>query len=386
MASCARLTLAHWTAAATFLVAATYLAGIPLCSGQFEAQRQLRQVLPGDMFLQDRDNKTDISSKAGCLKKNEKLQCPDPDIRFYLYVGTSGEADEINTTDPEWFAQSQFNPDAPTVMLMQGGGDSIPIIVLKNAYIKRGIYNLISVDYGPLVTDPCYVQAVNNLKPAAKCISHMISYFQLNKEKFTCVGFSLGAHVCGLIDNYVTEKLRRIIALDPARPLLSNRRDNEKLDPKDAQQVVVVHSNTGFYGQTGSTGTIDFCVNNGAQPFCKYTKDEQLCSHLHSICYMAQSLWQEKAQMGEPCPSRCPQNNFFDRRGIPVLMGEYTPSYATGSFCVKNEFPPYCLGADETDPTFGDEWCCPVNKTRKPDRTNSKLKMNATKMEDVELI
>ncbi|XP_059470056.1 pancreatic triacylglycerol lipase-like isoform X2 [Neocloeon triangulifer] len=372
MASCARLTLAHWTAAATFLVAATYLAGFPLCSGQLDALRQLRQDVPGDMFLLDRDNKTGNSSKD-CLQKSEKLQCPDPDIRFYLYVGTSGEADEINTTDPEWFAQSQFNPDAPTVMLVHGyrGGDSLmPTVVLKNAYIKLGTYNLITVDYGPLVRTPCYVQAVNNLKPVAKCISHMLSYFRLNNvytEKFTCVGFSLGSHICGLIDNYVTEKLERIIALDPARPLLSNRRDNQKLDPKDAQQVLVFHTNAGFYGQTGWTGTIDFCVNNGAQPYCQKTRNEQLCSHAHAVCYMAQSLWKERAQMGEPCANRCPQNNFFDRRGIPVPMGEFTPSYATGTFCVKNEFPPYCLGADETDPTFGDERCCPVypNKTRK---------------------
>jgi hypothetical protein len=39
-------------------------------------------------------------------------------------------------------------------------------------------------------------------------------------------------------------------------------------------QVLVVHTNAGFYGQTGWTGTIDFCVNNGAQPYCSKSRSK----------------------------------------------------------------------------------------------------------------
>ncbi|XP_065341099.1 phospholipase A1 VesT1.02-like isoform X1 [Cloeon dipterum] len=375
MASCV-----PWTVA-VLCVFAAYLAVIPNCEGQRQRPHQARQDPPADMLLLDRENKTGNAS-ANCLQKDERLMCPDPDIRFYLYVGSSGEADEINTTDPEWFARSKFNPEAPTVMLVHGyrGGESLmPTVVLKNAYIKLGTYNLITVDYGPLVKTPCYIQAVNSLKAASKCIAQMLYYFReqnIASEKFTCIGFSLGSHVCGLIDNFVDTKLEKIIALDPARPLLANRWDSDKLDPKDAKQVQVVHTNAGFYGQTGWTGTIDFCVNNGAQPYCQKTRrvfrprrpssDEQLCSHAHAVCYMAQSLWIERAQVGEPCANRCPQSNFFDRRGPEVIMGQFTPSYATGTYCVRNDVPAYCLGADPNDPEFGDIRCCPVihNNTR----------------------
>lgn len=34
--------------------------------------------------------------------------------------------------------------------------------------------------------------------------------------------------------------------------------------------------------------------------------DEQLCSHLHAVCYMAQSLDKSRALRGTACNSKCP--------------------------------------------------------------------------------
>lgn len=34
--------------------------------------------------------------------------------------------------------------------------------------------------------------------------------------------------------------------------------------------------------------------------------DEQLCSHLHSVCYMAESLDINRARVGTPCNNKCP--------------------------------------------------------------------------------
>jgi Lipase len=92
------------------------------------------------------------------------------------------------------------------------------------AYIMTDKYNVINADWEVLARWPCYFQAVNNLKPVAKCTAHFLVNLEkilgVQYEKITCVGFSLGAHVCGLIQNYVADKMEKIIG-------------EQKYDPQD---------------------------------------------------------------------------------------------------------------------------------------------------------
>lgn len=70
------------------------------------------------------------------------------------------------------------------------------------------------------------------------------------------------AHICGLMSNHLNFRLERIIALDPARPLIRPGNHN-RLDSGDARAVQVIHTNAGYYGEAGRVGHIDFCVNGG---------------------------------------------------------------------------------------------------------------------------
>ena len=70
------------------------------------------------------------------------------------------------------------------------------------------------------------------------------------------------AHICGLMSNHLNFRLERIIALDPARPLIRPGNQN-RLDTGDARAVQVIHTNAGYYGEAGRIGHIDFCVNGG---------------------------------------------------------------------------------------------------------------------------
>lgn len=70
------------------------------------------------------------------------------------------------------------------------------------------------------------------------------------------------AHICGLMSNHLNFRLERIIALDPARPLIRPGNQN-RLDSGDARAVQVIHTNAGYYGEAGRVGHIDFCVNGG---------------------------------------------------------------------------------------------------------------------------
>lgn len=137
--------------------------------------------------------------------------------------------------------------------------------------------------------------------------------------------------------------MHRIIALDPARPMITNQ---IRLTSGDAAAVHVLHTNAGHYGEGGRSGHVDFCINGGRiQPYCEngeseleyliimfmdviliFLVDAQLCSHIWAICYMSESLVPGLQKKAEPCSRRCPSGpRPGNRVGIPVMMGQSTP-------------------------------------------------------------
>jgi len=82
------------------------------------------------------------------------------------------------------------------------------------AYLKNGTYNVIVADWGPLSKLPCYLAAVHNFRLAAKCLGELLTFLRnsgVDTEKTTCVGHSLGAHVCGVAANYLNFRMHKII-------------------------------------------------------------------------------------------------------------------------------------------------------------------------------
>ncbi|XP_030755491.1 lipase member H-like [Sitophilus oryzae] len=291
---------------------------------------------------------------------NAKDMCPDPDIRYILY--TNGKKEVVDQTQSDWLRQSIWDPLKENMFLIHGyagGDDTLPINVLRDAYIQNGSYNVWMVDWGALGETPCYRAAVHNMRAVGRCTGEFISSMRsagLPTDRLTCVGHSLGSHVCGLISKYVLFRMHRIIALDPARPLITPQ---VKLNIGDAGAVHVLHTNAGHYGEGGRGGHVDFCINGGRiQPYCESGEiDAQLCSHIWSVCYMAESLVPQMRKRAEPCSRRCPSGPRpgLGRIGIPIIMGQDTPLTATGSYCVYDNYTPYC---PRKAGDIGDVRCC----------------------------
>lgn len=131
---------------------------------------------------------------------------------------------------------------------------------------------------------PCYVAAVHNLRPVANCVAQSLSFLRnsgLRIDRTTCVGHSLGAHLCGNLSKFLNFRLEKIIGLDPARPLI---KAGNRLDRGHAKAVQVVHTNAGRYGEGGRIGHVDFCINGGRrQPYCSGTSSGSLCDFVYSI-------------------------------------------------------------------------------------------------------
>lgn len=148
------------------------------------------------------------------------------------------------------------------------------------AYFRDGEYNIISVDYGPLALEPCYLQAVRNLPTVARCtaklIDTIVERLQFKLRQFHIIGFSLGAQVAGQVSNYVKSgRLTRITGLDPAKPLFILAPDDHRLSKADAMFVDVIHTDVLQRGILQPIGHADFYVNGGIeQPGCKYAVNE----------------------------------------------------------------------------------------------------------------
>ncbi|XP_055857650.1 phospholipase A1-like [Episyrphus balteatus] len=328
-----------------------------------------QRVLLQSLYLGDASNFN--TSREDCVwKRGNDLydKCPDPDINLYLYTKLNGTRRQLDIKEGDWLRNNEWDPQKENIILIHGyaGGDNtLPMSVLRDAYLRHGSYNLFVADWGALALPPCYVAAVHNLKTVARCLAESFTFLRnsgMKVDRTTCVGHSLGAHICGLMANYLNFRVERIIGLDPARPLIKPGNSN-RLDSGDAKAVHVIHTNAGFYGETGKVGHVDFCVNGGKrQPYCGGTSNANLCSHIWSICYLAQSIYTNQEPHAEPCSRRCPsglrrisrsQAQYNVRNAIP--MGMHTPMSAFGSYCLKDNTTPFCPA---TEDEVGDPRCC----------------------------
>ncbi|KAF4528403.1 hypothetical protein B566_EDAN013339, partial [Ephemera danica] len=109
----------------------------------------------------------------------------------------------------------------------------------------------------------------------ADMIQHLRTSLNISPENFHCVGYSLGAHVCGYAGKKLTSEynltLQRITGLDPAGPLFHYNITSQRLDKTDAIFVDVIHTCTNILGFPLSIGHIDFYPNSGkGQLGCGY--------------------------------------------------------------------------------------------------------------------
>ncbi|XP_028172070.1 phospholipase A1-like [Ostrinia furnacalis] len=295
-----------------------------------------------------------------CVWRRDREPCPDPNVSLNLYTESEPVKKVVDLFSEDWLRQSGWEPSHETILLIHGyagGDDTLPIAVLRDAYLRRGGYNVLMLDWGSLCQPPCYVAAVHNLRPVARCVAEALGSLRragLRPDRLTCVGHSLGAHLCGILANYLTFRLNRIIGLDPARPLIRSA-PALRLDPGDARAVHVLHTNAGRYGEAARLGHADFCLNGGrSQPYCEDTPNEALCSHIWSICYQAESLFRtrEATPCGRRCSVRVPPSR---ASALPVPLGQSAPMTASGAYCIEDFSAPFCPSTPSEE---GDARCC----------------------------
>ncbi|XP_037958910.1 lipase member H-A [Teleopsis dalmanni] len=298
-----------------------------------------------------------------CFLRNRNV-CPNPYIMHRLYTPQSlrhGVA--LNIHNPMTLYQGGFSRHRETVFIVHGfNGTAIDkhLQYLRDAYISRD-FNVITVDWRPLTRYPCYLHALVNTRLTAQCTAQIYSFLThhgAERERITCVGHSLGAHICGVMSNHLTVKQHRIIGLDPARPLIERKKTHfYRLSHDDATVIQVIHTNAGFLGLEDNTGHLNYCINGGrVQPYCTGPAIRRYrCSHFLSICYLANATFKHKKFLGIPCPNGC--IDITGPKRLPVSgsnpfelvkqirefhIGHDAPDHAEGCYCLDVPFVKHC--------------------------------------------
>lgn len=83
-----------------------------------------------------------------------------------------------------------------------------------SAYLYRADYNIFTIDWADLTAFPCYLSSLSNTRLVAQCTAKLYAFVMDNggdAEESTCVGHSLGAHICGMVSNHLTIKQHKIV-------------------------------------------------------------------------------------------------------------------------------------------------------------------------------
>ncbi|XP_065204848.1 pancreatic triacylglycerol lipase-like [Planococcus citri] len=234
------------------------------------------------------------------------------DIGFYLYTRS-------NTMTPQrlWvdnatsLYESNLKMYHPTVIYVHGfteQANAKGATTVKNAYLMRGSYNVIVVDWSPLCAFPWYAHAVVNTHAVGLYLAKFVRFIVRHGvpiKSIHLIGFSLGAEIVGFTGKDTTfGKLPRITGLDPAFPLYMFSGKQGHLASTDAEFVDVIHTDGGVFGFPIALGDADFFPNGGfpAQPGCRINsllQKNQIkrivsCSHDRAWQYYAESILNEK--------------------------------------------------------------------------------------------
>ncbi|XP_062554608.1 phospholipase A1 VesT1.02-like [Armigeres subalbatus] len=191
-----------------------------------------------------------------------------------------------------------WNGGRQTRMIIHGwnnNGGSPVNTQIRNAYLDRGDFNVITVDWGAGAQNPNYLTSRNHINAVAATVARFVDFLNqsggMSFNNIYIVGHSLGGHTAGIAGKRVSRgRLHTVVALDPALPLFSINAPNERVAPTDANYVEVIHTNAGLLGFDLPIGQADFYPNGGrSQPGCGVDV-AGTCAHSRAWEFFAESV------------------------------------------------------------------------------------------------
>lgn len=179
--------------------------------------------------------------------------------------------------------------------------------LIRTAWINRGNFNVITVDWGVGAQTANYPAARNRVGAVGGVVARMIDFLNAQGgqafNNIAIVGHSLGGHAAGMTGKQVNRgNIHTIWALDPALPLFSVDNPGQRVHSTDAQYVEIIHTNAGLLGFDVPIGDASFYPNGGrTQPGCGVDVAGN-CAHSRAWEFFAESITTGTHFVGRLCP------------------------------------------------------------------------------------
>ncbi|XP_069676822.1 pancreatic lipase-related protein 2-like [Periplaneta americana] len=297
-------------------------------------------------FLMPDDNGKPHLALITDHQPKKKINLPS-DVKFLLYTRPTGTRSLNSYTllanDVKNLQASRYNTSHPTKILIHGFSGSANSIIIasgKDAYLEKGDYNVIGVDWGVLCKSPWYVAASNNARLVGQYVGYLVQFLVsqgAKLEDFHIVGHSLGAHVAGFAGSSIsTGRVGRITGLDTALPRFDSVNENGRLDSSDAMVVDSIHTCSGKLGFRDPVGHVDFYPNGGIckQPGCG-SDLFGTCSHSKAVEYFIHSIKTDEAFRGLECRNLKEAQSGTCSGSSTAVMGEPLNFGALGLYHVN---------------------------------------------------
>ncbi|XP_011186592.2 phospholipase A1 VesT1.02 [Zeugodacus cucurbitae] len=220
-------------------------------------------------------------------------------VYFHLYTNENPKTpDTIVAGDAASLAASHFNRANPTKFVIHGwqsDSDSDLNPLIRDAYLSKGKFNVICVDWSDKAQTLNYAASVMRVPGVGKQVASFIDFLHqqggLSYANLQVIGHSLGAHVSGYAGKNVRYgRIQQITGLDPALPMFSYDKPAERLNQNDAYYVESIQTCGGLLGFLRPIGKAAFYPNGGkSQPGCGLDLAGS-CAHSRSWIYYAESI------------------------------------------------------------------------------------------------
>ncbi|CAH2108354.1 unnamed protein product [Euphydryas editha] len=300
----------------------------------------------------------------------------DRDAKLRFYFDSFNNFTEFSISEAHKIFQTSWHkPDRNTVILAHGftGIPTGPAVTgIIETYLDQEESNVVLLNWEYLASAQMASLAssyVNWAAPNARQLGvYLVDTFislaeaGLNLNKTHLIGHSLGAHIWGIMGNNLLLRgieLPWITGLDPAAAGFERRNPAEKLNPRSAVFVDVIHTDPNKYGMRTSSGTVDFWPNFKLigpvkQPGCPnkpvpvFSSDD-LCSHNRSWQLYIDAVKQPGTLIGSHAKNYRTWKNYsvVDRNAVTLPLGKCDNNSRPGNYyLVTKAEAPYGLGID----------------------------------------
>jgi len=260
---------------------------------------------------------------AGLVTK-EARQLLDPGsrpqhryLRYDLYTRLNPYKKQVLLTgDNAALLESNFNAAWPvrfTIHGWNGQTTTCSNAAIKDAYISKGDYNVILVDWSDYSLDINYARVVFEVFEIAEKFNEFARFLHrttsIPYKDMYLISHSAGCHIAGVAGKLLKPDMYGVIyALDAAGPIHRILDDASRLAPTDALYVESIQTDIALFGfASGNLGHASFYPNWGlGQPHCPNIttmEPDFSCDHFGALYYFVESLQNGKAFGAIKCPN-----------------------------------------------------------------------------------